>query len=62
VYTVSVDYFGARPGAFKEARGEVIVVLNEGRKNERRQAFPYRLFEEKDHVTVAKVRVAKGGA
>jgi tetratricopeptide (TPR) repeat protein len=62
VYTVSVDYFGARPGAFKEARGEVIVVLNEGRKNERRQAFPYRLFEEKDHVTVAKINVTKGGA
>jgi tetratricopeptide (TPR) repeat protein len=60
-YTVAVDYFGARPGAFKEARGEVIVILNEGRKNETRQVFPYRLFEEKDRVTVAKV-VAKGGA
>jgi tetratricopeptide (TPR) repeat protein len=59
-YTVSVDYFGARPGAFKEARGEVIVILNEGRPNETRQAFPYRLFEEKDRVTVAKVRVEGG--
>ncbi len=61
-YAVTVDYFGARPGAFKEARGEVIVVLNEGRRNETRQAFPYRLFEEKDQVTVAKIRVAAGGA
>lgn len=61
-YTVAVDYFGARPGAFKEARGEVIVVLNEGRKNETRKAFPYRLFEEKDNVTVAQVRVTPGGA
>lgn len=60
-YTVSVDYFGARPGAFKEARGEVIVILNEGRPSETRRAFPYRLFEEKDRVTVAQVRV-KGGA
>jgi hypothetical protein len=39
----------------------VIVILNEGRKNETRRAFPYRLFEEKDKVTVAKV-VVKGGA
>jgi tetratricopeptide (TPR) repeat protein len=59
-YTVTVDYFGARPGAFKEARGEVIVILNEGRNNETRRVFPYRLFEEKDKVTVAKV-VVKGG-
>jgi len=59
-YTVTVDYFGARPGAFKEARGEVIVILNEGRKNESRSVFPYRLFEEKDQVTVAKIHV-KGG-
>jgi tetratricopeptide (TPR) repeat protein len=61
-YTVSVDYFGARPGAFKEARGEVIVVLNEGRTGEMRKVFPYRLFEEKDNVTVARIQVAKGGA
>ena len=60
-YTVTVDYFGARPGAFKEARGEVIVILNEGRKNEARRVFPYRLFEEKDQVTVAKIRVTQGG-
>ena len=61
-YKVSVDYFGARPGAFKEARGEVIVILNEGRANEARKTFPYRLFEEKDNVTVASINVAKGGA
>lgn len=60
-YTITVDYFGARPGAFKEARGEVIVITNEGRPNEARRAFPYRLFEEKDQVIVAKVQVAKGG-
>lgn len=60
-YRVSVDYFGARPGAFKEARGEVIVVLNEGRNSETRKAFPYRLFEEKDNVTVARIDVTKGG-
>lgn len=58
VYTVTVDYFGARPGAFKEARGEVIVILDEGRPTETRKTFPYRLFEEKDSVTVAKIRVA----
>lgn len=62
VYTVGVDYFGARPGAFTEARGEVIVVLDEGRKSERRSVFPYRLFVEKDHVNAARIRVAAGGA
>jgi uncharacterized protein YfaP (DUF2135 family) len=61
VYSVSVDYFGARPGAFKEARGEVIVILNEGRPSESRKSFPYRLFEEKDQVTVANIRVNRGG-
>ncbi|HEV8550891.1 MAG TPA: hypothetical protein VGQ57_17715 [Polyangiaceae bacterium] len=61
-YTVSVDYFGARPGAFTEARGEVIVVLDEGRKSERRRAFPYRLFVAKDHVTVAQIHVKGEGA
>jgi tetratricopeptide (TPR) repeat protein len=60
-YKVAVDYFGARAGAFKEARGEVIVILNEGRSNETRRALPYRLFEEKDNVTVARIDVAKGG-
>jgi hypothetical protein len=62
VYTVGVDYFGARPGAFTEARGEVIVVLDEGRKSERRSVYPYRLFVEKDHVTAARISVAPGGA
>jgi tetratricopeptide (TPR) repeat protein len=62
VYSVVVDYFGARPGAFKEARGEVIVILDEGRPNETRRSFPYRLFEEKDRVTVANIRVNRGGA
>lgn len=61
-YSVSVDYFGARPGAFKEARGEVIVILNEGRTNETRHTFPYRLFQEKDRVTVAKIQVTQEGA
>ncbi len=55
-YLVQVNFFGAH-GAFKEARGEVIVILNEGSANETRQVFPYRIFDEKDTVTVAKVRV-----
>src|SRR6478752_4073215 len=61
VYDVMVDYFGARTGAFKEARGEVIVILNEGKSNETRRSFPYRLFEAKDRVTVARIQVGKGG-
>jgi hypothetical protein len=40
----------------------VIVILNEGRPNETRKAFPYRLFEEKDNVTLARIDVTRGGA
>jgi len=61
VYTIGGAYYGARPGAFTEARGEVIVVLDEGRPTERRSVFPYRLFVAKDHVTAARVSVAQGG-
>jgi tetratricopeptide (TPR) repeat protein len=59
-YTVQVNYFSGGRGAFPEARGEVVVVLNEGRANEQKQVFPYRLFAEKQTVTVAKVRVGAG--
>jgi tetratricopeptide (TPR) repeat protein len=55
-YLVSVNFFGAQ-GAFKEARGEVSVILDEGRPGELRQVFPYRIFDEKDTVTVAKIHV-----
>lgn len=58
-YVIAVNFFGGR-GAIKEARGEVSVIVNEGRANERRMVFPYRIFEEKETVTVAKVQV--GGA
>lgn len=59
-YKIVVDYFSARRGPFPEARGEVVVVLDEGRPTERKQVLPYRLFAEKQNVTVATVRV--GGA
>jgi tetratricopeptide (TPR) repeat protein len=61
-YLVQVNYFGGRGGAFPEARGEVIVVLDEGRPTERKQVLPYRLFAEKDTVTVARITVNAGGA
>lgn len=56
-YKVEVNYYGARRGAFPEARGEVVIVVDEGRATERRKVLPYRLFAEKQTVTVAKVRV-----
>jgi tetratricopeptide (TPR) repeat protein len=59
-YKVEVNYFSGRRGAFPEARGEVIVVLDEGRPTERKHVLPYRLFAEKQTVTVATIRV--GGA
>jgi len=59
-YKIEVNYYSAHRGAFPEARGEIIVVLDEGRATERKQVLPYRLFAEGQTVTVAKVRV--GGA
>jgi tetratricopeptide (TPR) repeat protein len=56
-YVVQVNYFSGHRGAFPEARGEVIVVLDEGRPTERKRVLPYRLFAEKDTVTVAKIKV-----
>jgi tetratricopeptide (TPR) repeat protein len=60
VYTVQVNYFSAGRTAFPEARGEVVVVLDEGRPTEHKATLPYRLFAEKQTVTVA--RVVVGGA
>jgi Flp pilus assembly protein TadD len=59
-YVVQVNYFSARRTAFPEARGEVVVVLDEGRAGESRAVLPYRLFAEKETVTVARILV--GGA
>lgn len=59
-YLVQVNYFGSGGGALKDARGEVMVVLNEGRPSEVRKVFPYRLFEPTDVVTVARIRVEQG--
>ncbi|MDB4937071.1 MAG: hypothetical protein JWP87_4043 [Labilithrix sp.] len=59
-YKIEVNYYSARRGAFPEARGEIVVVLDEGRATERKQVLPYRLFAEKQTVTVAKVRVGGG--
>jgi predicted negative regulator of RcsB-dependent stress response len=60
-YKVVVDYFSARRGPFPEARGEVVVVTDEGKPTEKRQVLPYRLYAEKQNVTVAKITVTGGG-
>lgn len=59
-YTIEVNYFSSRGGPFPEARGEVVVVLDEGRATERKQVLPYKLFADKQTVTVGRVKV--GGA
>jgi tetratricopeptide (TPR) repeat protein len=59
-YLVQVNYYSAHGTSFPEARGEVVVVLDEGRPAERKFVLPYRLFAEQQTVTVAKVRA--GGA
>lgn len=57
-YVVQVNFYGSRSGAFKQARGEVTIIVDEGRQGEVRKVLPYRLYEEKDTVTVAKVHVS----
>lgn len=59
-YEVKVNYYSAHRGAFPEARGEVMVVLDEGRASEQKRVFPYRLFAEKQTVTVATIHVGGG--
>ncbi len=56
-YKVQVDYFGTRRTGLTEARGEVIVILNEGSEHEQRHVLPYKLFEPKQRVTVARIKV-----
>ncbi len=56
-YVVRVNYFSAGRKNFAEARGEVVVVLNEGRDTEQRHVLPYRLFRSKQTVTVARIQV-----
>lgn len=56
-YVVQVDYFRRGRGNFSEARGEVTVILDEGKPTEQKHVLPYRLFEEKQVVTVAKIHV-----
>ncbi|HVV86894.1 MAG TPA: tetratricopeptide repeat protein [Kofleriaceae bacterium] len=56
-YLVQVNYYGVGRGNLSEARGEVVVVLDEGKPTETRHVIPYRLFDQKDTVTVARIDV-----
>jgi tetratricopeptide (TPR) repeat protein len=56
-YTVEVNYYSGGRTAFPEARGEVVVVIDEGRATEEKVVMPYRLFAEKQTVRVAQIHV-----
>lgn len=56
-YEIKVNYYSAGRSNFSEARGEVVVILNEGRADEKKHVIPYRLFESKQTVTVARIEV-----
>ncbi len=60
VYRIQVHYYDTNRSTFTEARGEVTVVLDEGRPGEIRHVLPYRLFKPKQTVTVADVQVGGG--
>jgi Flp pilus assembly protein TadD len=61
-YLVQVNYFGVGRGNISEARGEVVVVLDEGKPDEQRHVLPYTLYNKGDTVTVARIEVARGGS
>lgn len=56
-YVVQVNYYGAGRSNFSEARGEVVVILDEGKPTEARSVLPYRLFDVGQTVTVARIHV-----
>ncbi|MCE9578085.1 MAG: DUF2135 domain-containing protein [Deltaproteobacteria bacterium] len=56
-YLVQVNYYGAGRSNFSEARGEVVVILDEGKATESRHVLPYRLYDTGQTVTVARVHV-----
>jgi tetratricopeptide (TPR) repeat protein len=56
-YIVQVNYYGAGRSNFSEARGEVVVILDEGKPTEARKVLPYRLFSVGQTVTVARISV-----
>src|SRR5690606_6077488 len=58
-YEVQVNFFGTSRQTFREARGEVTIIVDEGSINEKRHVVPYRLLEPKQTVTVAKVEVGR---
>jgi len=59
-YVVQVNYFGVGRGNLSEARGEVVIVLDEGKPGEQRHVLPYRLFNKEDTVTIARIDVRGG--
>lgn len=58
-YIIKVHYYNTNRRAFTEARGEVVVILNEGTARETRHVLPYRLFKVKELVTVGKITVGR---
>lgn len=58
-YLVQVNYYGGGHANFSEARGEVVIVLDEGKPTEHKHVLPYRLFEVGQTVAVARIQVAK---
>jgi tetratricopeptide (TPR) repeat protein len=58
-YLVQVNYYQTDRQAFAEARGEVLVILDEGTARETRRVLPYRLFEQGQTVSVAAIEVTR---
>jgi tetratricopeptide (TPR) repeat protein len=58
-YAIEVDYFGGSGRGIEEARGEVLIVLDEGREGERQAVFRYVLPTPKATVRVAEIEVSR---
>ena len=54
-YKVQVNYYATNRSAFREARGEVVIITNEGRASQKRTVLLYRLFSPGQTVTVANI-------
>jgi uncharacterized protein YfaP (DUF2135 family) len=55
-YLVQVNYYAAGRSNFAEARGEVVIILDEGTEREQKHVLPYRLFNAGQTVTVARIQ------
>ncbi len=61
-YKVQVNFFGTSRETFRDARGELTIIVDEGSPAEQRHVLPYRLQNPKQTVSVANIEVGSAPA